>query len=86
MLINVYTVSHKDTGLLIAMSDELKGLYVHGRTQQELEDRIPIAIRAILEADGKKVISVKKEAGSEPRPGGFLPTANSYQAQFAAAA
>jgi hypothetical protein len=42
------------TGLLLATSEELRGLYVHGRNNDELWERIPVAIRAILDADRSK--------------------------------
>jgi hypothetical protein len=51
-LITIRTLRHVETGLLLAISDEMKGLYVHARSEKDLWERIPIAIRAILEADG----------------------------------
>jgi hypothetical protein len=51
-LITIQTIRHRETGLIVAMSDEMRGLYVHARTDADLLERIPIAIRDILEADG----------------------------------
>jgi hypothetical protein len=51
----VETVTHHKTGLLIARSVDLPGLYVHARNEEELRERIPIAIKAILEANGEPV-------------------------------
>jgi predicted RNase H-like HicB family nuclease len=56
----VETVEHRETGLLVAMSDDLPGLYVHGRSEEELEERIPVAIKALLEAQGLKVGAIVK--------------------------
>lgn len=55
-LITIQTIRHRETGLIVAISDEMKGLYVHARTDADLLERIPIAIRDILEADGYQVI------------------------------
>jgi predicted RNase H-like HicB family nuclease len=51
----VRTVVHRDTGLRLAISDDLPGLYVHGQSDEELEELVPQAIRALLEASGEKV-------------------------------
>ncbi len=48
-------LQHKGTDLLIATSEDLKGLMVHARTEEELEERIPEAIRELLEAEGQKM-------------------------------
>lgn len=51
----VETIKHRKTGLKVAVSDDLPGLYVHGRSDEELFERIPIAIKAMLEASGEEV-------------------------------
>lgn len=51
----VETITNVKTGLLIAISEDLPGLYVHGRSQEELDERVPIAIKALVEAQGEKV-------------------------------
>ncbi len=61
---------HKTTGALIAESPDLPGLMVPGRTVQELEDRIPLSIREMLEHQGNKVVSVSAE--SEESGSGFV--------------
>lgn len=43
-----------DAGMLVATCDDLKGLYVHGRSAKELAERIPQVIEAILDADASK--------------------------------
>lgn len=54
----VETVTNRKTGLLIGICAELPGLYVHGRTQDEIDARAPIAIKAMLEAQGHEVKEV----------------------------
>lgn len=60
-VIHVHVLKHQDTGLLMAVSDDLPGLIVHGRSEAELETRIPNAIRDLLEASGGYVESVTME-------------------------
>lgn len=47
-LITIDVFEHKETGLLLATSRELTGLYVHGSTEEEVNERVPGAIKAIL--------------------------------------
>lgn len=71
-IITVEVAEHKGTGLLVGFSKDMKGLYVHGRTEEELEARIPQAIKAILEADGKGTYQVMKvEDDAEELPEAF---------------
>lgn len=53
-------LTHKETGLLLAVSDEMPGLYVHGRTDREIAERAPQAIHAILEANGAHTIGSRR--------------------------
>jgi hypothetical protein len=80
--ITIKTVRHKTTGLLVAMSDEMKGLYVHARSEDELLERIPVAIRAILEADGCRVISVSEVEIPIEAQVGFIPGERKFDARF----
>jgi hypothetical protein len=80
--ITIKTVRHKTTGLLVAMSDEMKGLYVHARSEKELLERIPVAIRAILEANGCRVISVYEVEIPSESLGGFIPSERKFDARF----
>ncbi|MFG1429301.1 DUF1902 domain-containing protein [Roseixanthobacter glucoisosaccharinicivorans] len=57
-VINVDIQTHRETGLILATSDDMPGLYVHARSFEELERRLPIAIRDILEFKGNIVESV----------------------------
>ena len=39
-------------GLIVAYSDDLKGLLVHGRSVDEIKAKLPGAIKEILDAQG----------------------------------
>lgn len=67
MTISVEMLVHDGTGLIVAVSDELKGLYVHGRTIAEVEARLPECIRALLEAEGTHVSNIEMEKRSEAK-------------------
>ncbi len=49
---------HKTTGLIIAFSDDLQGLMVPGRSEAEIIEQLPAAIREILEARGETVVRI----------------------------
>lgn len=49
---------NKRSGLIASFSDDLPGLLVVGRDAREIEDKLPGAIREILEAQGHNVLSV----------------------------
>lgn len=40
---------HRDTGLLCAFSDDLKGLIVFGRTPRQLQEKIPPICDALIQ-------------------------------------
>jgi hypothetical protein len=69
-IIRITTMVHKTTGAMIAESPDLPGLMVPGRTVGELETRIPVSIREILEHLGLSVVSVSAE--SEESHSGFV--------------
>ncbi len=50
--IHVTTLRHSTTGLLMAISDDLKGLLVPGRSQEDIREKLPAAIKELLEAEG----------------------------------
>lgn len=64
----VETITHRKTGLLIAMSNDLPGLYVHGRNEDELNDRVPQAIKALLEAAGETDVMIVRCEDEELSP------------------
>ena len=63
--ISIQTLRHAKTGMLVAVSADMSGLCVHGRNDDELTERIPVAIRTLLEASGKNVVSRSEEHTSE---------------------
>lgn len=80
MIININVVTHKETGLMVATSPELRGLIVHGRTVRELNERIPQGIRSLLEADGVTVTDIVSADPDDKVPDGFVPTVRRFQA------
>jgi len=61
---------HRVTHLLVATSTNMPGLYVAARSVDQIRREIPEAIRELLEAEGRTVVSVTAD---EPptRPDGF---------------
>jgi len=74
---------NEKSGLMVAVSDDLPGLYVHGRTQSELNERIPVAIKAILEANGEGIFEVVP-VDDDVEYAGFLPQHRRFSAALAA--
>jgi hypothetical protein len=80
-LISINVLYHPPTKMLVATSPELKGLIVHARSEEEINERVPLAIRLIMEADGYIVESVTPVDGDEsPAPAGFVATPRKFQA------
>lgn len=63
--IHVHLVRNRKSGLIVALSDDLNGLMVAGRTEEQVESEVPGAIRELLEAAGHRVLSVTAE--QEPK-------------------
>lgn len=72
MTFRIRLLKHKTTDLMLAVSDDLTGLMVPGRSEEEVVERLPRAIRELLEADGKEVASIELE---EDSPTDFIPPA-----------
>lgn len=51
-IIKIRVLCHQTTGLLMATSEDIAGLVVHGRSNEELEKKIPLAVRDLLQASG----------------------------------
>lgn len=75
-IISVEIIKHRNSDLLMGISDDMKGLYVHGRSYEEVESRIPGAIREILEAEGKTNVQVLpvEDSPREAMPSSFVST------------
>ncbi len=50
--IRIKVLEHQRTDLLMAFSPDMPGLVVHGRSAGELEEKIPGALKDLLEAQG----------------------------------
>lgn len=70
--IRIRIVEHRDSGLLVALSEDLKGLMVPGRSDNEIAKKLPDAVREILEAEGNKVISVTADTNDNHLPPIFM--------------
>ncbi len=72
--------THVATGLLIATSEDLKGLYAHGRTVDDLERNIMRAIKDILEAQSGREVEVRKEGHDRKDAKAFMPSSIDFRA------
>ena len=82
-LIRIQVSEHAKTHLLVATSDNLPGLVLAARSIEQLEEEFPGAIREVLEAMGKVVISVSDET-AENFSQGFLKRSYIASAKLAA--
>lgn len=82
--IRIQLVVNRDTGLLVALSDDLRGLVVAARSEEEVEQQIPGAIRELLEAEGRTVLSVTAETEPKDLPRGFSSASIIASARMAA--
>jgi predicted RNase H-like HicB family nuclease len=73
--IRITLAKHDDTGLLAATSDDLHGLVVFGKTVEEIERKLPIAIKELLEASNEEVGSVVVVPDDRISRAGFGPPA-----------
>lgn len=79
-------VRHTQTGLIVAYSPDHAGVMIHGRTFGEVKQRIPEAVRAIFEAEGKEIISIEEDADGETAGSGFMPSSARFHASLSHAA
>jgi hypothetical protein len=56
--IKIKTLVHKSTGALMAVSDDLPGLWVAGATYDEIEGKLEAAIRDHYDLLGRDVVSI----------------------------
>ena len=65
--IRIQVRKYRDSDLLLATSDDLRGLNVIGRSDSEIKERVPGSVREMLEAQGHRVRSVETQLpnGSE---------------------
>jgi siroheme synthase (precorrin-2 oxidase/ferrochelatase) len=82
--IRVNVVRNVKSGLLVALSPDMKGLMVAARTEEQIEEELPGAIQEMLEAAGHRVISVTAEPDPKGLPAGFSTTGLIASARLAA--
>jgi hypothetical protein len=62
--------THKETGLMMALCNELSGLVVHAYSDEELEEKIPAALRSFLrhtrDDDSEWVLTIDAPPGFTP--------------------
>ena len=76
--IRIEIMIHRPSGLMVAVSPDVPGLYVHGNSEEEITGRIPVAVQALIDAD-------KMLAARRPKlPDGFSKE-KSYELTLAAA-
>jgi Domain of unknown function (DUF1902) len=73
--IRIRFAKHDDTVLLAATSEDLDGLVVFGKTVEEIERKLPTAIRELLEASHEQVGSVTVVPDDRISRAGFGPPA-----------
>ena len=59
--IRVQVLRHEKTGLLAAISPDLHGLVLHGHSHDEIREKLPGAIRDLMEAEGDIVTALDVE-------------------------
>lgn len=73
--IRIMILRHKNTDLLLAVSEDLRGLMVPARSEEDLLAKIPAAIQELLEAEGNSVISIDPVREDPDFPADFIPPA-----------
>lgn len=71
--LRITVLQHRITDLLMAVSYDLPGLMVPGRSEEELNVKLPAAIQELLEAEGHQVLSVEIVEKGWDLPADFLP-------------
>lgn len=78
--IRVALWTHAESGLMVATSPDVPGLYVHGKDKVEIDNRIQTAVEALCAAD-KKLADEKAKSFNPPQ--GFKRAAD-YTVELAA--
>jgi hypothetical protein len=81
-LVRIEITRLPSTGMLLGVCPVLRGLMVHGRNVTEMEDRIPRAIRHILEDMGYRDIEVEKLEDEGTDDTSAVLTVRRYQLAF----
>ncbi|NBC34065.1 MAG: hypothetical protein GVY13_15430 [Alphaproteobacteria bacterium] len=71
MVVRVKFLKNKRTGLLVAVSDDLKGLMVPARSMDEMGVFLPDAIKELMAAKGQSLEGVVIAAEADDDSGAF---------------
>lgn len=82
--IEIRIMCYEKTGLLVAQSKDMRGLIVHGRSFAEINERVPLAIKALLEAEGCTRVVVEPVEIANDDATGLEPLTMRFQLQEAA--
>jgi hypothetical protein len=66
----IHVIQHKATGLLAAMSEDLRGFIVHAHSDEELAAKLGPAFAEFMDATGVPVTDVRV---TQETPEGFWP-------------
>lgn len=77
---------HELTKRLIATSEDMPHLFVHGKTIEEIRTRAPRVIERVLKAQGARVAQVTLEPKAPTAPTHFVTKTFTVVATFAEAA
>jgi len=69
--LSILVTPFRDADLLVAVCPEMSGLVVHARSLDELDTKLPGAIRELVEAGGEKVLAVETARHDLPQADGF---------------
>jgi hypothetical protein len=71
--IHIRVLTHRDSGLVMGLTDDLPGFVVHANSKEELEAKLAPALKSFLRAQGQPVDDVIVER--KDAPPGFDPPA-----------
>ena len=83
--IRIMILRHRKTDLLMAISDDLRGLMVPARSEEDILAKLPAAIQELLEAGGHSAVSVDPVREDPNFPADFIPPAFITNAHMAEA-
>jgi hypothetical protein len=70
-MFDIDIVRYNKSNLLMAFSQDIPGLLVSGRSETEIDEKLPGAIREILEAEGNTNISIQIRPEPDNLPAEF---------------
>jgi len=69
--LSILVTPFRNADLLVAVCPEMSGLVVYARSLDELDAKLPGAIRELVEAGGKKLLAVETVRQDLPQADGF---------------